>query len=342
VLTLLLAAGFAGAAARMRRGERIRRRLVGDVGLLQGALLPQVPPQVGAALASAAYRPAEGPGAGGDFYDVFALGDTRTAVILGDVAGHGREALPLTTSVRYTLRAYLESGLAPAATLALAGQVLGGQLKGHLVTALVAVYDSGEGTLTYACAGHPAPLLVGARGDEWRRPFTSPPLGAGVPTGRHATTISLPAGAAACFYTDGLCDVRVNGGRLGPDALREEVAALGPDLTAPALLARITERSADQPDDMAAVVLRAPDGLARTGASRIDELDVDLRELDGPRPARFLRTCNVGADLAQQVLAYAGGMAGEHGSARLVVRRQRGGPEVTVHPPRSARFTRTA
>ena len=84
LLSLSLALGTRSwlAAMRTRRLERQRGELLEDVGLLQAALLPETPKHLGVVSTSAAYRPADGPGAGGDFYDVFALGDGRVAVIL--------------------------------------------------------------------------------------------------------------------------------------------------------------------------------------------------------------------------------------------------------------------
>ena len=83
--------GIALAYARDR--DRQRAWLLREVGVLQQALLPPVPDSVGAVRTSVAYRPSEGMGAGGDFYDALTLPGNRAAFILGDVSGHGREAV---------------------------------------------------------------------------------------------------------------------------------------------------------------------------------------------------------------------------------------------------------
>ncbi len=80
----------------------------------QRALLPAMPEGLGGVAVSAAYRPADGPAAGGDFYDVFTLGEERVCVLLGDVSGHGRESVTQAALARYTLRTLLAAGHPPA------------------------------------------------------------------------------------------------------------------------------------------------------------------------------------------------------------------------------------
>jgi len=155
-LVLLLGAHTILAAARTRRLERHREKLMDDIGLLQEALLPAVPARIGGISTSVAYRPAEGLAAGGDFYDAFALPGGRAGLLLGDVSGHGREALAKTALVRFTVRAHLEAGLSPREALSIAGGSLDGRLGDDFATVIAAIHDPAEGTLTYSSAGHPS------------------------------------------------------------------------------------------------------------------------------------------------------------------------------------------
>jgi len=55
--------------------------------------------------------------AGGDFFDVFPLGPERTAVIIGDIAGHGRDAAEAGRSVRALVHRELARAAGPADVL---------------------------------------------------------------------------------------------------------------------------------------------------------------------------------------------------------------------------------
>ncbi len=128
-------------ARRARRLEQTRVALAEDIGTMQAALVPKIPPRLGGLAISVAYRPADGPAAGGDFYDVFELDSGQVVIILGDVSGHGRAALAHAARMRYTLRAYAEAGLAPREVLKLAGSAIGTTRDGLYTTVLVAVHD---------------------------------------------------------------------------------------------------------------------------------------------------------------------------------------------------------
>lgn len=330
-LGVMLAAGSAFAAARARRLGRQRRELLGEVGLLQEALLPPVPAALGALRTSVAYRPADGPGAGGDFYDVFPLPEGRVGFVLGDVSGHGRDALAHTAFLRYTLRAYLEAGLEPRLALQVAGRVVGDGLGGDFATALVAVHDPASASLSYAGAGHPPPLVLGPGAREPVTIGASPPVGVGLRTGLRQTTVPLPAGAVACMYTDGLAEARLKGTVLGRERLRGLLAELGWAATADELIERVARTASRLPDDMAACVLR-PEEPVTSGGFRSEELELGGDDLDTPLPATFLAGCGVSEAESVDALEGAHKLVAGFGGAVLRVRFGTGGPRAAVLP----------
>jgi hypothetical protein len=291
-LSILLGLGYLLAAVRARRLSRQRRELLQEVGLLQSALLPPVPDKVGALLTSVAYRPADGPGAGGDFYDVLALPGGRVGFILGDVSGHGRGALARTAFMRYTLRAYLEAGLEPRVALQVAGRVIDDNLGGDFATVLLAVHDPETGSLTYATAGHPAPIVVGPQPHDPVTAGSSPPIGVGVRTGLRQTTVPLVPGAVACLFTDGLMEARTADGILGRERLTELLDELGHDANARRLIESVAAQSNKLSDDMAAVIVSPTSGVT-AGLFRTEQLELSARELEGPIARRFLAACGL-------------------------------------------------
>jgi hypothetical protein len=292
VLSILLALASFVTTVRNRSLARQRRDLLQEVGLLQSALLPPVPDRVGGLRTSVAYRPADGPGAGGDFYDVLPLPGGRVGFILGDVSGHGRGALARTAFMRYTLRAYLEAGLEPRVALQVAGRVIDENLGGDFATVLLAVHDPETGSLTYATAGHPAPLVVGPQPHNPVTAGSSPPIGVGVRTGLRQTTVPLVPGSVAAMFTDGLLEARTEGGLLGRDRLEELLEELGDDATARGLVESVNKVARVMSDDIAAVVIQ-PTNAATAGLFRTEQLELTARELDSRIAERFLEACGV-------------------------------------------------
>jgi hypothetical protein len=355
LLSLSLALGTRSwlAALRARLLERQRGELLEDVGLLQAALLPVTPSRLGVVGTSAAYRPADGPGAGGDFYDVFLLGDGRVAVILGDISGHGRQALPHTALVRFTLRAYLEAGLSPRVAVQTAESVLERQLGGSFATVVVATYDPDERTLVYACAGHPPPLVIGSRSagsvgsgrsagsvglvgsgrsagsvgsvGSGRSaesggsimPITvcaAPPIGAGMRTGSRQTTVAVPGEAQVCFFTDGVTEARTGGQLFGAGRLTRALAALGPEANATQLLERVAEATDTRSDDMAACVLNIA-GDPAAPAVLLEELELDRETPSSRRAEQLLLACGVPQGEIPELIGNARHAAGQAGTA---------------------------
>jgi serine phosphatase RsbU (regulator of sigma subunit)/outer membrane biosynthesis protein TonB len=318
-LSVMLGVGYLLAAMRARSLARQRRELLQEVGLLQSALLPPVPEKLGSLRTSVAYRPSDGPGAGGDFYDVLPLAAGSVGFILGDVSGHGRGALARTAFMRYTLRAYLEAGLEPRAALQVAGRVIDENLGGDFATVLLAVHDPETGSLTYATAGHPAPIVVGPEPHHPVTAGSSPPIGVGVPTGLRQTTVPLVPGAVACLFTDGLMDARVAGGILGRGRLEELLREMGEDASARGLIDRVSQESRVLSDDIAAVVVSPTDGAVTAPRLRTEQLELSPRELEGPIAHRFLESCGVPHADANAAVEKARALAGASGAAILDV-----------------------
>jgi hypothetical protein len=334
LLALALGARTFVEGRRARALARDREQLLHDVEALERALLPAVPDQIGGLAASVAYRSCDGPAAGGDFYDAFELPDGRAAVLVGDISGHGPDALESTNSVRSQLHGLLEAGISPRAAIAMVGERAPVQLAGRFTTVVVAVHDQAAGTLTFATAGHPPPIVVG-HGEQLLESGASPPIGVGLRTGVRETTLALPAGSVACLYTDGLVEARADGGLLGRARLEQMVRELDPDDGAVTLLERVVAEADDASDDMAVCLLRPVAGVTVL-APRTEVLEVDADDVDSGFARRFLDACGVPAGHVALALdeARAGVEANERALLEVTVDEGRG--SATVRAPEAA------
>ena len=158
---------------------------------------------------------------------------------------------PETALIRYTLRAYLDGGLSPRRALHAGAAMLDRQLQGSLATVVLAVFRPAARTLAYACAGHPPPIVTGARSIEpvlegvaRRRSECAPRPGCARPRWRFQDA------RRSAFFTDGLVEARVAGELFGVErGLTDLLDQLGASASAEALLARLVAHS-DRGDPM--------------------------------------------------------------------------------------------
>lgn len=297
----LIALGMTGRSATLarltRKLKQQRGELTDDVGAMQTALLPTVPATIGDTSFSVAYRSA-GPASGGDFHDVVELDGGRTAILVGDACGHGREALHTTALVHYTVRAYLEAGLQPRDAIRLADEKVGGKLGGDFVTVLCAIYDPSTSSLSYATAGHPAPFVVGGPGDQAISLLTDPPIGVGSPSGNRQTRISIPDGCQVCFFSDGLSEGRLADGELiGRPGLIGELEAIGAAADAGAAMESLMQKLSTD-DDTTLLTLHPSSPRGSTRVTEYLELDSHVAALGELR--YFLTAAGLDSHQAQR------------------------------------------
>lgn len=174
-----------------RRAEADRARLGEALVILQRALLPDTLPDVPGMEAAAYYHTASPYRLGGDFYDLFPLGDGCWAFFLGDVSGKGPEAATLTSQARYVLRTTALHSSEPADAL------------GTLNTALLERYaDNGDPRYCTAVfgvlepdgdAGHVrARLAFGGHPRRWPCAGTAGPSSCSPPAGCSSACCPTP------------------------------------------------------------------------------------------------------------------------------------------------------
>ncbi|HEY6324976.1 MAG TPA: SpoIIE family protein phosphatase [Candidatus Cybelea sp.] len=197
-------------------------------GEFQRAALPISLPQVAGMRFSGIYVPANDRELlGGDWYDALRLNDGRIVISIGDVAGTGLAAAVIMASMRQVIRGVAQVYPDPVAMLDAADRTLKTEYPYTFVTAFVGVLDPVARTLSYASAGHPAPLVRDGGGEVTALDMTGLPLGLRV-RGETAASAVLPESGLVIFYTDGLIEAErdIIGGidRLVRAAARPEIA----------------------------------------------------------------------------------------------------------------------
>ena len=153
---------FVSARARLLAGRlSVQQRELEELRALRSALVPEEVPDRPEVELATCFVPAQERVAG-DFFVVNEGPRDSTVVVVGDVVGKGLEAARLATFVRATLAAHAGYNDDPCRILELANAALieRAGISENFVTAACVVYRPAEGSVSWALAGHPPPMLL--------------------------------------------------------------------------------------------------------------------------------------------------------------------------------------
>ncbi|WP_432156413.1 SpoIIE family protein phosphatase [Streptomyces sp. bgisy153] len=261
---------------------------------LQDSMLPRIPARLAGCDIATRYLPGTLLGrVGGDWFDSVKLPGARTALVVGDVMGHGLNSAAMMGQFRTAVQTMAALDLPPAQLLrnldALA-QRLGDT---YLATCLYAVYDPIAGELHLANAGHIPPVLV--RASDGRSELLDLPTGAPIGVGGvpfEAVRVRVEPGDRLVMCTDGLVEVRGEDIGVGLAALCESAAhpAASMDDACDAIIRALAATFAkagrgDRKDDVALLMAR----LGGIGPDQVAEWRLPLTPAEVGRARAVVR-----------------------------------------------------
>ncbi|MFI1224927.1 MULTISPECIES: PP2C family protein-serine/threonine phosphatase [unclassified Streptomyces] len=250
--------------ASVRREEHIERTEHRMAVELQETVLPpwrgslRLPPQGPGALDIAAhYLPSASSGLiGGDWYDAMELPDGRTLLTVGDLTGHGIPATSAMAMMLGALRGMAVAGIEPGALMGHLNQVLETSIQPALGSALCCRFDPEGSILSWAQAGHPAPLLFRNGSGRLLPPPDGVLLGAASNVVFEQDEVRLLPGDVLVLHTDGL--TRRDDRGAGPEALLALAPRLAEARTAQECVRSVVEEfgGTERLDDACVLVAR--------------------------------------------------------------------------------------
>jgi serine phosphatase RsbU (regulator of sigma subunit) len=246
--------------ARLVERERQRQRLDQELKIardIQQALVPRGFRDLPYLTVTGVHTPCHA--VGGDYFDVFPLGEDRTAILVADVAGKGLGAALLATMLQGALSGIV-IGTDPVRLIQHINRFLceHAQIERHATMFLGILHANGE--LVHICAGHPSPLIL--RHGQATELVAKPqfPIGMMPEAEFAATTTKLEDGDTLVLFTDGVTEAESLEQELFGDArLRDSLA----------------ERENASLEQLQKAVLQSVESFTR-GASQSDDITLLL------------------------------------------------------------------
>jgi serine phosphatase RsbU (regulator of sigma subunit) len=225
--------------ARRRRAQQEQREME-EARRIQHKLLPSALPQIDGWELASSWQPASG--VGGDCFDAIVLSPTRLAITIADVVGKGIPAALLMSNLQAAVRAFATGATEPRELCHQVNRILCGHIaEGRFISFCYCVIDTEIGQLTYANAGHYAPIVVRADGAVERLTEGGPVLGIFSDAQYEQGHVPVGAGDRLVLFTDGITEARTDDDEEFGEERLLDLTIQHRGCSAPSLQARLSE-----------------------------------------------------------------------------------------------------
>jgi serine phosphatase RsbU (regulator of sigma subunit) len=172
---------------------------------IQQGLLPREIPRIPGFQIAGAWQPARS--VGGDYFDIFPLGEDRLALVIADVSGKGLAAALLMSNLQAAVKAFAAETVSTRELCERVNRMICGHIMaGKFITFFYGILDTRTRTLRYTNAGHNPPLLRSAGGRLQSLDRGGTVLGLFRDTPYEDAELALQIGDRLLLFTDGLSE----------------------------------------------------------------------------------------------------------------------------------------
>jgi serine phosphatase RsbU (regulator of sigma subunit) len=144
---------------------------------------------------------------GGDYYDFFPYGDSRIAMVLGDVSGKGMPASLLMMGLQARVQVLIEEPKSLAEVMTRLNRITSANCPSNrFITLFFCILDGDTGDLTWCNAGHNPPLIIRANGNYDQLKGGGPVIGILPHIEYKENHAKLEEGDTLVIYSDGVTE----------------------------------------------------------------------------------------------------------------------------------------
>ncbi|MBW3565962.1 MAG: PP2C family protein-serine/threonine phosphatase [Acidobacteria bacterium] len=195
----------------------------------------------------------------GDYFGYLRLSPKSLGLAVADATGHGLPAALVVRDIHMGLRMGADRDFKIVRTVEKLNRIIHESGISTKFVSLVYAELEASGTLVYANAGHPAPLLINGSRVEW---LTSggPVLGPTPDASYTRGYVNIEPGGVLCLYSDGIVEAtNAKGEELGQERLERMLESLrneDAETIVTTILEKVDEWDRGEPDDRTVVIIR--------------------------------------------------------------------------------------